>query len=304
MNADVTKPSNPYRFRLFAVLLPLVAHLILLALLFMHQEPPIPPQKALLKVQTVQLGKPAAAPLIKQEALPLPLPAAPVQEEPLAEASHEEDPEPVAPQDDVSEKKPVKKEAKTEAPPAKPKKEAKTKPTGKKEEKKTKKEASPSKKESSSTKSPPKKEKTTSSSSPSLADAARGILDNLKKGGSAVAEKATGAIRAPTGLSSLKSSAAVSFDSPAYLSQLERSYQDDIASTLQYHLILPEQGEVVVSLTLLSDGKVKTVKIIRAESSKNSAYVSRKVKELHFPSFQELFRGEKDHTFVITLCNK
>ena len=140
-------------------------------------------------------------------------------------------------------------------------------------------------------------ESTTTSSVLAAASAALDILHSLKD----PVEKTIKMAFRVENIEALKSESFKSYDRVA---ASEKNYQEDISAALQYSLVLPEQGEIVLLLTLHSDGKVKTVKIKRAESIKNSHYVSEKVPYLRFPDFKELFKGEKDHTFVITLCNK
>ncbi len=147
---------------------------------------------------------------------------------------------------------------------------------------------------------PPKKKNSAPSTSSAMQEAASAALNILHSLKDSTETAVKGAIRAGN-IESLKSE---SFNTQDRIALSEKNYQDDISTALQYSLVLPEQGDVILLLTLHSDGKVKTVKIKRAESAKNSHYVSEKVPHLRFPAFKELFKGEKDHTFTITLCNK
>ena len=305
---------NPYKFRWKALGIPLLFHTLLIGFLLFNSKPLPVKIKQPSRVQTIQLrpqqavNSPSITPLVPIELINTtpPIEIAIIREPIAAESVKKE----------TVLKKPTKKEpaqleiVKSEIVKSEIIKEPlarESKATEKKKIKVVKKlpinKRSP--KEGTSlpktVKTPPSykktSESTTTSSVLAAASAALDILHSLKD----PVEKTIKMAFRVENIEALKSESFKSYDRVA---ASEKNYQEDISAALQYSLVLPEQGEIVLLLTLHSDGKVKTVKIKRAESIKNSHYVSEKVPYLRFPDFKELFKGEKDHTFVITLCNK
>lgn len=83
----------------------------------------------------------------------------------------------------------------------------------------------------------------------------------------------------------------------------DHGYYSQLAACLKENLRLPEFGEVRVSLTLDCRGKVIQVKIISAQNENNKRYVEKILPKVNFPSFDQAFKNEKEHTFSITLAN-
>jgi outer membrane biosynthesis protein TonB len=78
----------------------------------------------------------------------------------------------------------------------------------------------------------------------------------------------------------------------------EPSYQEILVSYLHQSLNLPEFGEVKIQLSLHKDGTVAKLTVLKAESSKNKAYLEKNLPLLKFPGL------EKEETFVFTFCNE
>lgn len=89
---------------------------------------------------------------------------------------------------------------------------------------------------------------------------------------------------------------ATSADGPA----AEGSYHGALASYLQQELLLPEVGEVRVSLTLNCEGKCLKVEILSGASKENRNWLIKELETLSFPPFDGALKKEKEHTFVIT----
>ena len=305
---------NPYKFRWKALGIPLLFHTLLIGFLLFNSKPLPVKIKQPSRVQTIQLrpqqavNSPSITPLVPIELInttpPIeidivrePIAAEFVKRETVLKKPTKKEPaqleiikseivkseiikEPLARESKATEKKKIKVVKKLPINKRSPKEGVSLS--------KTVKTPPPYKKTS---------ESTTTSSVLAAASAALDILHSLKD----PVEKTIKMAFRVENIEALKSESFKSYDRVA---ASEKNYQEDISAALQYSLVLPEQGEIVLLLTLHSDGKVKTVKIKRAESIKNSHYVSEKVPYLRFPDFKELFKGEKDHTFVITLCNK
>lgn len=86
-------------------------------------------------------------------------------------------------------------------------------------------------------------------------------------------------------------------------SSQERSYHQELISRLKLQLKLPDYGEVKVKLTLERSGRVAKVSVIAAESSKNRAYIEKKLPDMNYPSFGSNFPEHSQYTFVLVLSN-
>ncbi len=84
----------------------------------------------------------------------------------------------------------------------------------------------------------------------------------------------------------------------------EGVYQDLLMTYLQEALEFPEKGEVKLRLTLSRTGSVTAVSVVTASSSKNQSYVTASLPTLQFPAFESHFKGEKSHTFSVTLVSR
>ncbi|MCC5832383.1 MAG: hypothetical protein JJU12_05000 [Chlamydiales bacterium] len=85
--------------------------------------------------------------------------------------------------------------------------------------------------------------------------------------------------------------------------KFEADYQDRLVAFLQNALMLPEKGDVKLALTVNRAGNVKEVKVKQAASERNQKYVEEGVPALLLPPFGSHFKGEKAHTFSITLTS-
>lgn len=112
------------------------------------------------------------------------------------------------------------------------------------------------------------------------------------------------------------SSAAVSIDVPKVIHSLsvestngddatgqEAEYEDELALYLKSLLILPEYGDVRLTLKLKRSGKVISVKVLSSESKKNKRYVEDTLPSLRLPGFGKHFSNEEEHNFTLTLRN-
>lgn len=75
------------------------------------------------------------------------------------------------------------------------------------------------------------------------------------------------------------------------------SFASELALYLKHALLLPEPGEVQVKLKLHTDGKLAEFTILSSSVEKNSAYVKKRFKELHFPAPSD----STNSTFHLTL---
>ena len=82
------------------------------------------------------------------------------------------------------------------------------------------------------------------------------------------------------------------------------SYQDKVIAILHRSLSLPEHGEVDVQLTLLKDGRVQSVEIKQAASTKNKEYLKQNLPQVIFPPFAGSLRNKEKQTFAFTFCNE
>ncbi|MBS0654368.1 MAG: hypothetical protein JSR46_01195 [Verrucomicrobia bacterium] len=108
--------------------------------------------------------------------------------------------------------------------------------------------------------------------------------------------------RAPTAVATLSTESHVSVEEDtASLSPQERTYVDELVQRLKLQLKLPEYGEVEIQLTLSRLGKVISVVCAKSKATKNSKYVEKKLKEMHFPPFGTHFPDVQEHTFRLQL---
>ncbi|MEC7840525.1 MAG: hypothetical protein VX777_10855 [Chlamydiota bacterium] len=98
---------------------------------------------------------------------------------------------------------------------------------------------------------------------------------------------------------------AVAFsDSATSQSGSDKNYKNQLATRLRSLLQLPEYGDVEIMLSLARDGKVKTLKVIKSESSVNSRYVEETLPNMVFLPFGNSFEKNQVYTFHITLTNE
>jgi len=81
------------------------------------------------------------------------------------------------------------------------------------------------------------------------------------------------------------------------------TYYDTLATQLRALLILPEFGEVNVSLTLKRNGAFSHMEILSSKSSRNQKHVEQTLPTLSFPPFNDEFGSTPEHTFLLTLKN-
>lgn len=80
-------------------------------------------------------------------------------------------------------------------------------------------------------------------------------------------------------------------------------YIEQISALLRSLLRLPEKGDVALHLKIERSGKVLEVKILSSVSERNQTYVKANLPKIHFPSFTEELKQEKDYIFYITLSD-
>lgn len=89
---------------------------------------------------------------------------------------------------------------------------------------------------------------------------------------------------------------------------LENDEGNEFTATLiecfQKELRLPEVGEVKVELTLKQDGSLVEMKLLSKESQYNAQFLEKALQAMQFPSFKGTLAKQKEHTFVITFCNR
>ncbi|MCH9609741.1 MAG: hypothetical protein S4CHLAM45_01320 [Chlamydiales bacterium] len=83
----------------------------------------------------------------------------------------------------------------------------------------------------------------------------------------------------------------------------EVSYQQMLVSYLQDRLHFPEKGEVRVKFLVNRNGSIATLTVVKASSAMNKNYVSQKLENLSLPHFGSSFKGEKTHSFSVTLTS-
>ncbi len=83
----------------------------------------------------------------------------------------------------------------------------------------------------------------------------------------------------------------------------QASYEQAITATLQNALTLPRSGNIELEVTLTRAGALEKLRIKNATNSNNKTYLEEALPRVLFPPFGNNFRGEKSHTFVITLTS-
>ncbi len=90
------------------------------------------------------------------------------------------------------------------------------------------------------------------------------------------------------------------------VSQQVTTFEEDKVALLIGHmqacLHLPELGEVQMELVLHKDGKIKTMKVMKAESQKNKKYLEDHLPQILFPP--SYVDGLSSEPLLITFCNK
>lgn|GEM_PF-3181137 len=81
-------------------------------------------------------------------------------------------------------------------------------------------------------------------------------------------------------------------------------YTLELIKRLKLHFRLPENGEVVVDLTLKRSGKVVGIKIIDAKSSSNKYYVESHLPTIAFPEFGESYPQKEEKLFTLSFKNE
>ncbi len=83
-----------------------------------------------------------------------------------------------------------------------------------------------------------------------------------------------------------------------------RGYAAKLSAFLKEKLELPEKGAVQLTVTILSSGLIKKLKILATESKKNQHYVEMRLPLLQCPPFVEGEAEGYETTFTITFCNE
>ncbi|MFZ0565687.1 MAG: hypothetical protein WAM28_05840 [Chlamydiales bacterium] len=83
----------------------------------------------------------------------------------------------------------------------------------------------------------------------------------------------------------------------------EACYEEELASYLQRILKLPHRGTVTVQVILSREGKVQRVTILSTTDEENRHYITSTLPDLFLPPFGTQFKGEKEHTFLLTLTS-
>lgn len=98
---------------------------------------------------------------------------------------------------------------------------------------------------------------------------------------------------------------------PTHFLKVEASENDEgneftasLIECFQKELHLPEVGEVKVELTLKQDGSLVEMKLLSKESQYNAQFLEKALQAMQFPSFKGKLAKQKEHTFVITFCNR
>lgn len=86
--------------------------------------------------------------------------------------------------------------------------------------------------------------------------------------------------------------------------EVESGYQEMLIGSLSDFLDLPEFGEVKIKLTLQNNGKFVKMNVLNTKSVKNRKYLEEELPKMHFPLFFGELALQKEHTFVITFCNR
>jgi hypothetical protein len=101
---------------------------------------------------------------------------------------------------------------------------------------------------------------------------------------------------------------ALQIDTPSHALLNEAEGSGDYIAVLVGHLhqclSLPDYGEVKIQLSLLQDGTVCKVIVLKAQSEKNKQYLESSLPQLKFPRFDGAYAGKTEWTFVLTFCNE
>ncbi len=84
----------------------------------------------------------------------------------------------------------------------------------------------------------------------------------------------------------------------------ETSYEQMLVSYLQERLQFPENGEVKVKLTVTRSGTIAKSIILLTSSKINERYINEHLEQIALPSFGTSFKGEREHTFALTLTSR
>jgi len=85
---------------------------------------------------------------------------------------------------------------------------------------------------------------------------------------------------------------------------IDRSYETILINKLKSSLVLPDFGQLRLSLTLNSDGSIFSYKILNSENHLNSNYIEKALKNITFLPFNKSFASQEQHTFSIVLNNQ
>lgn len=84
----------------------------------------------------------------------------------------------------------------------------------------------------------------------------------------------------------------------------DEDYVAALVERLRFLLRLPAFGSVRIGLTLTREGKVMKVEVLQAHSDVNRDYVVQTLQGQSFPSFQQAFPKEQQHSFTLTFANE
>lgn len=84
----------------------------------------------------------------------------------------------------------------------------------------------------------------------------------------------------------------------------EVGYREELSNRLRLLLKLPHFGRVEVRLTIDRKGLVKGIEVVSSENDMNQKYVEEELRNFVFPQFGNNFKGETEHTFLISLNNE
>lgn len=246
-------------------------HLGVIVYLIMEPALPLPPKHHALAIQTIQLNPITHAPVLQE-----PTDVIEQMEESTSPLLIAPDPEPLEEPKEESLKIPPKKESA----PSKSKLEEKKpikKPVEKKPEKVSEKKTTVEKPKKSE---PSKKDQALQARKKAAAALLSGMdKHETTKGKAPIAAKNTGTT----------------------IAQAEQDYTESLVAYLQAILVLPEYGDVRVSITILENGTVKSIKIIDSKSKKNRSYIEEKLPKMQLPPLVRPFSQE--HTFTISITN-
>lgn len=104
----------------------------------------------------------------------------------------------------------------------------------------------------------------------------------------------------PTPLKSLSSLEKINTPAPSSQSAVKELLMHELHSVLH----LPDYGEVKMHLIMRSDGSIAEVKVIKADSKKNKAYLEKELLKHRFPFISEMNLSQETLSFMITFCNE